>query len=454
MPVRHTVAAGASIALAAVILAGCGGSTPTPAPTAAPTAAPATAAPTEAPTAAPTEAPSPSAVAEASPPVVDVLPRNLTTIASTTTLPVTFPFDKSANEIRVDATIGGQPGGLMMLDTGAPLNISKSLADAIGGPVIARTPVSAADGTQILTDVVDAGTVTIGGLTVEGNQAITPFVGPESPLSCIAENGLVGANTMSGAIWQINYQDQTVTVASSLDQLDNVDGAIALPIFPQPGISGTPIVGIPVGNSIVGFIVDTGNAGDMLLTAAEAARVGITVPADAPLLQQVAAGAAGRFANDTPYVTTPIKLASGEPTPIAEGDKTADYPLGISPSLQLSNIGNAFLANFIPTFDFPGNTLYLSPLAEDGSLEKPVIAGATVTWDGTDILVTSVPKGSANDKAGLEVGATVTAINGNPVAGHDDYCGAITSGDPITEITTEDGKTWDTTTAKDFFAKP
>jgi predicted aspartyl protease len=450
MSARRTVAAGASIALAAVILAGCGGSTPTPAPTAAPTAAPATAAPT----AAPTEAPSASAEAQATPPVIDVAPRNVTTIAPTTTLPVTFPFQNAANEIQVDATIGGQPGGLMMLDTGAPLNISKSLADAIGGPVLARTGVSAADGTKLFTDIVDVGPVTIGGLTVDGNQAITPFVGDENPLSCIAKNGLVGANTMSSGIWQINYQDKTVTVASSLDQLDHIDGAIDLPIVNQPGLSGTPIVPIPMGNSFVGFIVDTGNAGDMLLSTADAATIGLTVPADAPVLQQTAIGAAGQFANDTPYVTTPIKLAGGEPSPIAPGDKTIEHRVGIAPSLQLSNIGNGFLANFIPTFDFLANKLYLSPVNKDGSLAKPTIAKAAVTWNGTDILVSSVPKGGENDKGGLKVGAKVTAINGKPVAGHDDFCGAFTSGDPITEITTEDGKTWDTTPATDFFGKP
>jgi len=58
--------------------------------------------------------------------------------------------------------------------------------------------------------------------------------------------------------------------------------------------------------------------------------------------------------------------------------------------------------------------------------------------------------GGPADKAGLQIGQKVTAINGRPVSGQADACAIATGTEPITEITTEDGKTWDAAPIADF----
>ena len=141
-------------------------------------------------------------------------------------------------------------------------------------------------------------------------------------------------------------------------------------------------------------------------------RVGITIPADAPTVKNRVAGAAGTFDIDIAYIPTQIGI--NETT-------TIEYQIGAGDIVKdIGNIGNAFLSQFIVTFDFPNATIYLDPISDDGTVAPPTIQGATIGWDGKTAIVSSVavgicgpwgssrtPKARARDALG--VGVAITA---------------------------------------------
>lgn len=355
------------------------------------------------------------------------------------TLPVTLNYDYLADHIVVDTGFGTDETFPMMLDTGAPLNVSADLVKQFGFPVIGQQDAQAGGGT-ITSDQVGVDTVTMGGLTADKVVGITPWVDTSNPLSCVTEHGLVGGNAMSDAVWQIDYQAKTVTVTESTGAIDHVDGAIKIPYQPQ-GLGESPLAGFAIGNAGLPFLVDTGSSFGIVAAPKDLERVGITIPADAPTVKTRIAGAAGTFDVDIAYIPTQIGL--NETT-------TIDYPIGAGDIVaNIGNIGNAFLSQFIVTFDFPNATIYLDPIADDGTVAPPTIQGATIGWDGKTAIVSSVAVGSDADKAGLKLGDVVTEVDGTPITSQPEFCAAFT-GPAIKEITTGAG-TFDAGVFEDFF---
>ena len=105
------------------------------------------------------------------------------------------------------------------------------------------------------------------------------------------------------------------------------------------------------------------------------------------------------------------------------------------------------------TFDWSTKTLYLDPVAADGSFGTAVPTAGGIGWDGTNLIVSKVAKGSPAEQAGMKLGDVVSIIDGKRVSTRDDFCAVIT-GPPPTTIETADGKTYDISPYEDFFTKP
>jgi hypothetical protein len=358
----------------------------------------------------------------------------------TSTLPVTMDFDYRGDHVVVDTGFGTDETFPMMLDTGAPLNVSAGLVEQFGFPVVGQQEAQAGGGT-VTSDVVGVQTLTMGGLKVSLMKGITPWVGTDNPLSCVTENGLVGGNVMSQAVWQIDYQAKTVTVTQSTDGIDHVEGAIKLPTQTLTGLGKSPVIGLGLGNAGLGFLVDTGSSFGIVAAPKDLEGVGVTAPPGAPTVKTRIAGAGGAFDADLAYI--PSQVGLNETTtieyPVAAGDIVAG----------IGNIGNAFLSQFIVTFDFPNSTIYLDPISDDGTVAPPTIPGATVGWDGTNAIVSSIAVGSDADKAGLKVGDVVTEVDGEPITSQPEFCETFT-GPPAETITTDAGE-FDAGVFEDFF---
>ena len=359
-------------------------------------------------------------------------------------LPATVPLRVVADHLVVDATFGTDGPHAFMLDTGAPTDLAATLRDRVGGPTVSTIQTNPAGGVQVSQDLFPIEALSIGGLEVQDVIAIEGWVGPDSPLSCITENGLIGANAMAGAVWQLDYQAGTAIVAPSIDGLEHIEGAIALPFQPTPGISPTPIVAIPYGEAGFAFVVDTGSDAGLIATPAAFAAAGIEVPADAPTERSRLSGAAGDFDLTIPYVTTRLDLDG----------VAVEYPIAaVDIGTQgLGNMGNAFLGEFVVTFDWANRTIYLEPVAEDGMVSPPEHTTAGLGWDGMRVIVSRIQGGSPAAEAGLELGAVVSSVDGRDVsaATRDDFCALMTGAAPAT-IETEDGAIYDIRPDKSFF---
>lgn len=362
-------------------------------------------------------------------------------------LPITFPYDVVLDHVDVDVAVGNGKPLPFMFDTGAPTYITQAISDANSGEVIIETVGAAGGGKLIWNPLRRLPSMTLeNGLTI---MDVTAQVGwePESGLYCVTPHGLLGAPAMRNAVWQINYGSGEITVAASISQLDHIKDAIELPFTVKPNsLSPSPRVELGVGNGTLSFVVDTGGGIPLTINTKDLAKVGIEVPADAPVSVNLAGGAAGSFEIKLAGLQLPVKVGDREiTTTVFVGDGMAPTTAG--------NMGHMFLKNFVVTFDWSENKMYLEPLAKNGSVELITDAQAAgIGMQGGKVIVNSLALGGPADKAGLSLGAVVTKVDGKSVEGInlDTYCDIQKT--KLQSITTESGKTYDIGTIKGFLS--
>ena len=164
--------------------------------------------------------------------------------------------------------------------------------------------------------------------------------------------------------------------------------------------------------------------------------------------RSIGAGLAGTY--ETALTFAPVDLDIG-------GTALDGYPVATIDLLAAGqgNIGNAFLDDFVVTIDWPGGVVYLDPVAADRSVPTPLDpAAATLSWDGEDIIIGSVARGSTVAEAGLKLGDTVTAVGDVDYgdATRDDFCALSTSDTPDRySVTTADGESYEIGPADGFY---
>lgn len=358
-------------------------------------------------------------------------------------LPVTFPYRLVQGHIVVDVAFGDDQPVPFMLDTGAPTTVAKPIADKHAGDTIVEMGGRAAGNVLFWSPLKNFPKIRLGD-SVDVTQVPASIGWDAEAFFCISRNGLLGASTMRNAIWQINYGDGTVSIANSVDQLDHVDGAIALPFNHSPkSLSPSPIVELEIGNGKLTFVVDSGGGIPLTINSGSLAKVGIELPEDAPTSRNLAGGAVGSFEAEYKGMTIPAKVGGKElEVTVLVGD-------GMAPSTD-GNMGHEFLKDYVVTFDWGNKMMYLAPLPASQVEQFGTVSGAGYNFMDGKILVTSIASGGPADIAGLKLGEVVTAINGADVTrfSQAEYCQLVDY--DVSTITTESGKTYDASKIKGF----
>ena len=363
------------------------------------------------------------------------------------TLPVTVPFDFVAGHIVVEATLADSDEPVaLILDTGAPTILSDELADQTGGEVVGHLNTAAIDGTVIKEEIVPLTELRLGDATFTDVGSIKGFLEPDNPLSCISSNGLIGASLMKEAVWQIDYGTKQITIAPSVDDLDHVDGAIALGFVSPNASSPSPQLPLLAGEGTLNFLIDTGSDGSLTVNPEDLAGIGMEVDPSGPAYGTEAAGSAGSYDARLLYAGVDLEL----------GNQQLDgFPVATIESLQAGqgNIGNAFMSNYVVTIDWPQGNIYFDPVSDDP--RPPAPPAATIGWDGERITVGGVVEGSDAADAGIAIGQLVSSIDGRDVsaATRDDFCELYVAErrEDGFELTTDGGQTYQVSPVEDFY---
>lgn len=106
-----------------------------------------------------------------------------------------------------------------VLDSGAPNVISKELANKLGLKSLQTRGVSDIHGNISNMDYTMVKDITIGSVVFYNNGVIILDFENDVELSCFKVDGLIGANLMGHSVWDIDFDDNQITITSSEGQV-------------------------------------------------------------------------------------------------------------------------------------------------------------------------------------------------------------------------------------------
>ena len=308
-----------------------------------------------------------------------------------------------------DVMLNGKGPFTFLLDTGGHDILTPEAAKALGlTPQGSGSSGGAGEGTlpQQYTHI---DTLSIGGVTMKDQDFfVIPMGnnfadrGARPPLA-----GLLGLELFERMAISIDYVGQTMTFEPLAKYRHDGKGT-AVPISFYEDI---PLVPATLEGHPGSFAVDTGNSGSLVVQHVWSDKVGLTDRMKNGLAM-TSFGAGGESRN---WASRMDVLSLGGNTVVGFVSRYTQDKKGAFASIsEAGNIGNEILPNFIVTFDYGRQQMWLEP--RPGFKPLPFSrSGMSLSKATPDAFtVVSTVAGGPAESAGLKKGDVVTAIDGKP----------------------------------------
>jgi hypothetical protein len=157
---------------------------------------------------------------------------------------VSFPFEDRSGMIVIKAKVNGNEYEFI-LDSGAPNLVSKSMVEELGLIPVLEQKVGDASGNKQKLEFVSIEEIELGGLNFLNTGAAVADLSEVVELGCLEVDGLIGANLMRKAIWEIDFENEIITITSHRDSLSIPEDHQTVRFYQE--LTGTPIIDIVIG---------------------------------------------------------------------------------------------------------------------------------------------------------------------------------------------------------------
>ena len=331
---------------------------------------------------------------------------------------VEIPFTIESGLIIIPVEIEGETYRFL-LDTGAPNVVSKELADKLSFKKKRSIKTIDSQGNSSVLDYVKVSKINIRNAAFLNTTAAVADLKQADAIACLNIDGLIGANLMRKAYWQIDCQQKILRIITNPEQLNIPKESYAIPFTAD--VTGTPLVHLKIGQVEVRKLkIDTGSVG--FLSTDISIYDGIKEK-DYILKERSSYGtnSVGLFGTSEKDTIKHVLLKDFSMGNLCVVNQTVDLKHGKS-----SLLGMSFLRNYTVTLDWKSNTLFLTP---NGNFYNAFAEtfGISMFKEGDKTVVSLITEGSDAQKSGIEIGDTVLRINDVDVAHTtlEEYCKVI-----------------------------
>lgn len=311
----------------------------------------------------------------------------------------TIPFKYNGNHIIIKVKIKGEDYNFL-LDSGAPNVISVELATKLKLNPGFSAGANDAGGNSSNLEFVTLEELQIGNIDFINTGAAIADINKNDFIYCMGIDGLIGANLMKEAIWEIDCTQQKITISNSINSIHIPPTANVIPF--KRNFSGSPIVDVDCnGEQVNGVVIDLGSNG------------GIKIPMNVfnqmkdknfPIALGYGSNAAGLYGNFEPDTTRKVllpKLTLGESVlknQLTTFDKQSD------------RIGMAFLRDYTIILNWFNNEMILVGNQQE---QKSVFNtfGFKYNRHEDKLQVSFVFQNSSAEEMGLKIGDIILKIN-------------------------------------------
>lgn len=308
-----------------------------------------------------------------------------------------------------------------LLDSGAPTAITPVLRRQLGLPVLSRTRAADARRTETSVDVVRLPRVSIGGVGFDRIAAVVLDVTAVPDLRCLRIDGLLGANLMRQAVWQIDLGRGRLRLVDRADRLDIPAGSRMARFITQD--SGAPLLrpvldGVP----ILDMVLDTGANVDVLAPTETLD----AMPAASHRPRAEARGSSGAAALGYGSLTGTTRFVAVDRIEIGQllvRNRLVEF------REEASLLGTRFLRDYLVSLDWRRREAWFTPRQTGGRAPTPGF-GFQVILRGDRLVASLVIVDSPAWEAGLRPGSVIVAADGESLApiAESRYCEILESG--------------------------
>jgi hypothetical protein len=318
----------------------------------------------------------------------------------------TVPFQLLNNHIYANVLVNGKGPFLCIFDTGGHDLLMPATAKMLALRVEGASPGTGAGEAVVTTGFTRDVTFRIGDLVIK-NQAIAVLPIASREVEGFEEQGMVGFDVFRRFVTVIDYGSKTLTFID--------------PARFDPQGSGTPVPFVfynqlpQVDGTFEGkpgkFDIDTGSRVELTLTKPFVDANHLIAKHPKGVTAVDGWGVGGRSID---YMTRGTELTLG-PVRIDQlvvGLATQGKGAFSDANYQ-GNVGTALLKRFIVTFDYDHQIMYLKarpvPVPDSGAFDR---AGFWINTSPKGFKIADLTAGGPAEKAGLEIGDDITAIDG------------------------------------------
>ncbi|MEM9896076.1 MAG: aspartyl protease family protein [Bacteroidota bacterium] len=328
----------------------------------------------------------------------------------------------------IKARINGKAVSLLV-DTGAPNVISSSLVEKLNLISINSEEVSDIHGTSERLEIVRLDTVTVGNTNFLNTTATVANFN-ELPFSCLEIDGLLGSNLMRHAIWDFDFQTQTISFSSSPPRLDSKDDVYTSKIF--VGAAGVPAVTLNSdGSKVLNNTIDLGSNGGVNMSLKEYLKQKKKGQLDS-VIKYIGSDAYGIFgigdSISTSYHSIINEFTLGDleirSQPVSfEGDG--------------NRIGLEFWTNYRLILNWFDREVKLISANNPKKADDEI--SFTPVWSENNLFITQIKLGTNAEKDGLQIGDKIISIGSKDLSflSQEEWCNIVIGEHSLIDAETE-----------------
>jgi predicted aspartyl protease len=323
----------------------------------------------------------------------------------------TFPFQLVNNHIYADVKINGKGPYTFIFDTGGVNVVTPALAKTLGIAVEGQTEARGGGEGTMEAGFAKVGSIDLGGATIKDQvfasiplDSFAHIEGREMP-------GMVGFETFRRFVTRIDYGAKTITLIDP-KAFDAKNAGTAVPIVFDGNV---PEAEGSYNGHTGKFMIDTGARNSLILTTPfsdkNSLRTGVSKG-----VESVTGWGVGGPTRSYVFRGGELKIGSVA-VPQVISQLSTDKSGAMASSDLAGNIGGGVLKQYVVTFDYGHNTMYLKPVTHAvDDLNTFDRAGIWVNKDPAGLTIVDVTGGAPAAEAGLKKDDVITAVNGTPVA--------------------------------------
>ncbi|MCB0704534.1 MAG: aspartyl protease family protein [Saprospiraceae bacterium] len=324
-----------------------------------------------------------------------------------------IPFELVSGLIVLEVGIQGE-SYRMIFDTGAPNVISSELAQKLKLPILLESQVTDSQGGRQSLPYSKLDSLYIGNLHFLDFGAIVADWSKVPQLACFKVDGLIGANLMRQAFWQIDYEKLVIRISSDLPHLKLTPDTLSIPFTTTN--QGTPHIDLKVGNqTFKGLTLDLGGNLDVKFSNQMLSRLKSEIELES--IRGEGYGSAGIYGQvkDTlwQFILPEFSMAAD----------TFPKLVASASGKGKGSVGNSFFRHFIVTLDWQAKRVYLSA-RQDLTQSTFYSFGFTTSFRDNQLQVGLIYDRSPAQEAGLQIGQQILQIADYDFrsGGLDTYC--------------------------------